>query len=131
MLASVYCAHVNTHKSYHIEGSQYKRVLNLPQVAASTLPHLWVVVDLLCTRTGRLKAGQHLQQVKEGGEVGLLQEQQHGDVLLLGRRQTGGRQLNALTLPFPPRSSQRHKHHLVKTTYEVSQFVLGFFFWCM
>lgn len=75
-------------------------------------PHLRVFVDLLSVGAGRFEAGQHLQQVEQRGEVRLLEEQQHGDVLLLGRRQTGGRQLDALPLPLPPRSSQRHKHHL-------------------
>lgn len=74
--------------------------------------HLRALVDLLCAGGGRFKAGQHLQQVEQCSEVGLLEEQQHGDVLLLGRRQTGGRQLDALPLPFSPWSSKRHKHHL-------------------
>lgn len=71
-------------------------------------------------RAGRFEAGQHLQQVEEGGEVGLLQEQQHGDVLLLRGRQTRRRQLDTFTLPLPPRSAQRHKHHLTANT-SVSQ----------
>lgn len=79
---------------------------------SSTQTHLRVVVDLLSVGAGRFEAGQHLQQVEQRGEVWLLEEQQHGDVLLLRRRQTGGRQLDALPLPLPPRSSQRHKHHL-------------------
>lgn len=74
--------------------------------------HLRVVVDLLGVGAGRFEAGQHLQQVEQRSEVWLLEEQQHGDVLLLRGRQTGGRQLDALPLPLPPRSSQRHKHHL-------------------
>lgn len=61
---------------------------------------------------GRFEAGQHLQQVEECGEVGLLQQQQHGNVLLLRGRQTRRRQLNTLALPLPPRSAQRHEHHL-------------------
>lgn len=69
-------------------------------------------MDLLGVGAGRLEAGQHLQQVEQRGEVRLLEEQQHGDVLLLGRWQAGGGQLDALALPLPPRSSQRHKHHL-------------------
>lgn len=74
--------------------------------------HLWVFVDLLGVGAGRFEARQHLQQVEQRGEVWLLEEQQHGNVLLLGRRQTGGWQLDALTLPLPPWCSQRHKHHL-------------------
>lgn len=59
----------------------------------SSISHtnLRVFMVLLCVDAGRFEAGQHLQQVEQCGEVRLLEEQQHGDVLLLGRRQTGGR----------------------------------------
>lgn len=83
---------------------------DLPRYVKNT--HLRVFVDLLGVGAGRFEAGQHLQQVKQRSEVRLLEEQQHGDVLLLGRRQTGGRQLDAFPLSLPSRSSQRHKHHL-------------------
>lgn len=75
---------------------------------------LYLGAVLGSVRTGRFEAGQHLQQVEERGEVGLLQEQQHGDVLLLRRRQTRGRQLDPLALPLSPRSTQRHEHHLTQ-----------------
>lgn len=79
--------------------------------------HLWALLHLVCVGAGWFEAGQHLQQVKESGEMGLLEEQQHGNVLLLRRRQTGGRQLDALPLPLPPWSSQRDKHHLWLNTH--------------
>lgn len=72
-------------------------------------------MDLLITAwTRRFKASQHLQQIKECSEVRLLQEEQHGDVLLLRGRQTGGWELDTLALPLPAGGSKRNKHHLRK-----------------
>lgn len=78
----------------------------------SSCTDLRALVDLLGVGAGRFEAGEHLQEVEQRGEVRLLEQQQHGDVLLLGGRQAGGRQLDALALPLPPRSAQRHEHHL-------------------
>lgn len=74
--------------------------------------HLWALLGRLRVGDGGFETGQHLQQVKEGGEVRFLEEQQHGDVLLLRRWQTGSWQLNPLPLPLSPWSPQRHKDHL-------------------
>lgn len=117
------CMDTHTHKPFILFLSSYNLFVliisysaymntkcDMPRYVKNT--HLRVFVDLLGVGAGRFEAGQHLQQVKQRSEVRLLEEQQHGDVLLLGRRQTGGRQLDAFPLPLPPRSSQRHKHHL-------------------